>query len=51
MIGLYFLIPEVIAQIFTPTAELAIYTRKPSDEANVEIETQTLTTETKKRKS
>ena len=46
-IDLYFLIPAVIAQIFNPTAELP---GTPTNEANAEIETQSLTTETKTTK-
>ena len=38
MIDLYFLIPEVIVQIFHPTAEVEILTRTPAIEANVEFE-------------
>ena len=47
MIDLYFLIPEVIAKIFNPTAELVIPTGIPTNEANGEIETQPLTVEIK----
>ena len=43
---LYFLIPAVIAQIFIPTAELLIPTGTQTNEANAEIETQPVTTET-----
>ena len=38
IIDLYFLIPAVITQIFTVTAELAIPTGKPTNEACAEIE-------------
>ena len=47
MIGLYFRIPAMIAQIFNPTIELAIPTGTPANEANAEIEKQPLTAETK----
>ena len=47
MIHLYFLISAVIAQLFNPTAELAILTKtKP----NAGIETQPLTAESKTSK-
>ena len=46
---LYYLIPAVIAQIFNPTAELAIPTGTPTNEANPETESQTLTGERKIR--
>ena len=42
IIDLYFLIPVVIAQIFTPTAGLAIPTEITISKANAEIETQPL---------
>ena len=45
MTNLYFLIPEVNAKIFNPTAELAITIGKPTNEANAKIETQQLRTE------
>ena len=47
IIDLYYLIPTVIAQIFNPTAELAIPTGTSTNEANAEIETQPLTAEIK----
>ena len=47
MIDFYFLIPAVIAQIFIPTAELVIPTGTQNNEANAEIETQTVTVEAK----
>ena len=47
MIGLYFRIPAMIAQIFNPTTELAIPTGTPANEGNAEIEKQPLTAETK----
>ena len=50
IIDLYFLIPAVIPQISNPTAELAIPTGTPTNEANVESEIQPLTAETKTRK-
>ena len=43
MIDLYLLIPEVIAQILIPTTELVISTGLAANEANAEIETQTVT--------
>ena len=42
IIDLYFLIPVIIAQIFTPTAGLAIPTEITISKANAEIETQPL---------
>ena len=39
IIDLCFLIPPVIAEIFNPTAKLAILTKTPSNEANAEIKT------------
>ena len=50
IIGSYFLIPAFIAQIFNSTVELLRPTGKPVNEANAEIETQTLTDKTKIRK-
>ena len=47
---LYFLIVAVNVQIYNPTAELAMLTGTPTNEANEEFETQTLTAETKDRK-
>ena len=47
IIGLYFLIHAVIAQIINPTAELAISIGIPIEEANREIEIQPVTAETK----
>ena len=38
------------AQIFNPTAELAVPTGTPTNEVNAKIEAQTLTVETKKSK-
>ena len=47
IIDLYFLIPATVLQIFIPTAELEMPTiGMPTNEANVEIETQPLTAET-----
>ena len=40
IIGLFFLIPTVIKQIFNPTAELAFLTDMHTTEAKAEIETQ-----------
>ena len=48
---LYFIIPEVIAQIFNPTEELLIPIEIPTNEGNAEIETQPLRAETKIRES
>ena len=45
-----FLIVAVNVQIYNPTAELAMLTGTPTNEANEEFETQTLTAETKDRK-
>ena len=45
-----FLMPAIIAQVFNATAELAIPTGTPTNEANPEIETQPLTAEKKTRK-
>ena len=50
IINLYFLIPAMIAQIFIATADIPIPTGTLTKEANAEIETQLLTTETKARK-
>ena len=50
MIDLYFLIPEINAKIFSPTAELVILTGTPTKEAKAEIETQPLIAEKKTRK-
>ena len=47
IIDLYFLIPEVIAQIFICTAELVASTGIPTNETNAESETHTLTAEMK----
>ena len=47
MIDLYFLITDVIAQIFNPTAELVIPTGIPINKASAEIETQPQTAEIK----
>ena len=44
-IDLYLLISEVIAQVFNPTAELAITAGPPTSQANAEIETHPLTAE------
>ena len=44
MIDLYFLILAVIAQIFYPTAELAIPIGIPANEAKAEIETHPVNT-------
>ena len=50
IIELYFLIPAFDAQIFNPSAELAIPTETPTNERDAETETQPLTVETKTRK-
>ena len=47
---LYFLITAVNAEVFNSTAELVIPTGTPSNRANAEIETKTLTAEQKIRK-
>ena len=44
---LYFLIPAVIAQTFISAAELVVSTGTLTNEANAEIETQSLIAETK----
>ena len=44
-IDLYFLIPEVITQIFNPTAELVILIGMPTKEAEAEMEIHPVTTE------
>ena len=44
---LYFLIPLVITQAFTPIAELVIYIEIPTKEAKAEMETQSLVVEIK----
>ena len=49
-IDLYLLISEVIAQVFNPTAELAITAGPPTNQANAEIETHPLTAEKKTNK-
>ena len=49
IIGLYFLIPALIAQIFIPLAELAMPIWVSTNEGNLDIETQPLTAETKTR--
>ena len=49
MIDLYFSINAVIAQIFNPIAELLISTGTVTNEAEAEIQTHSLTTETKNR--
>ena len=41
IIDLYLLIPTVVAQIFIPTAELAIPKGTPTNEVNAEIEATT----------
>ena len=47
IIDLNFLIPAVITQIFVPTAELAIPSGTPTNEANSDIETQPMIIEIK----
>ena len=47
IIDLYFLIPEVIAQIFNPTAELVITTGIATNKVNAETETQPVLVEAK----
>ena len=51
MIDLYFLIPAVTSQIFHVIVELAINKGTPTDEANTEIETHPLISETKNKKN
>ena len=50
IIELYFLILTVILQIFNLTAELTTSAGTPTNEENVEIETQPVTAEIKTRK-
>ena len=45
----YFFIPAVITKIFNSTAELAVSTRRPTNELNAQTGTQLLTAETKTR--
>ena len=45
IIGLYFLIPTIIREIFIVTAELAIPTEIPTKEARAEIETNPVSVE------
>ena len=47
---LYFLVPAVNGQIFYPNAELVMLTETPTNEANANIETHSLTAESKIRK-
>ena len=47
MINLFFLVPEINAQSFNPTAKLAIPTGKPTNEVNTKIEIQPFTVENK----
>ena len=47
---IWFLVPEVVAHIFISTAELAIPTGAPTNEAKVETETQPLTDSRNKNK-
>ena len=47
IIYLYFLIPAVIAKIFTPSGTLAMPREKPPNSGNAEIERQPLIAETK----
>ena len=50
MIDLYSLIPEINAQIFSPTAEFVIPAETPINKTESEIETNTLKAEVKIRK-
>ena len=50
IIDLYFLIPEVIVQIFNPIAGLVIPIGIPSKQAKAEIETHPVVVEAKIRK-
>ena len=45
MVDLYFLIPEMFAQMFYPTTELVIQTETQINGVNTETETQSVTTE------
>ena len=47
IIDLLFLVPVIIAQNFIRTADFAIPTRIPTKEANAELKTLPVTTETK----
>ena len=47
IIDLYFLIPAVIAKVFNLRAELAMHIGIPTKEEKAEIETHSLTAETK----
>ena len=47
IIDVYFLIPAVISKIFIPTAELVIPTGTETNEANSEIETQSVIVQAK----
>ena len=47
IINLYFLIPAVIAKIFSPTTELVTPKGTPTKEAKAEIETQPVKVEAK----
>ena len=47
LIGLYILIPAVIAQICNPTVELVIPIEIPTKEAKVEMDTHLAATEAK----
>ena len=47
IIGLYFLIPAVIAQIFNSNVELKMPTGTPTNKTNAEIKTHPLITEEK----
>ena len=47
IIGLYFLIPEMIVQMFNPTAEIVIPREKQINGGNAEIEMPQVTVETK----
>ena len=50
MIGLYFLIPAVIAQIFNSTAELTVPTGTSTNETNAETQAESSVAETNMRK-
>ena len=47
IIHLYFLIPAVIEQIFSPTAKLVIPAERTTNESNPRIETEPVTVESK----
>ena len=50
IVDLYFLVPEVIAQIFIPTEKLEITTGTQANKANANIKKQLVTVEAKMSK-